>query len=148
MFKFSLVAMLLASGVICTACGGEEIELPSVEPLKLSAAEVETLYGAAQGPYEVTASRNLVLPGGADKRDLELNLYYPGDGQGFPLLLFSHGNWSNKDSYDQIIEHWVSHGYVVIAPNHLDCCSMAQGIFNSLRHGQLGLASHHPGRRP
>ncbi len=38
-----------------------------------------------------------------------------------------------------VIEHWVSHGYVVVAPNHQDCCGMVSGIFNSLWYGNFGL---------
>ena len=64
--------------------------------------------------------RDIALPGAGEERELTVNLYFPAQGSDFPLLLFSHGNWSDKDSYDRIIEHWVSHGYTVVAANHLD----------------------------
>jgi dienelactone hydrolase len=118
---------------------GEKAVLPEEPPLATPAAVVEQLYGSQSGPLEVIVKRDVKLPGENEHRPLSLNLYYPAAGQAFPLLLFSHGNWSDKDSYDRIIEHWVSHGYAVVAANHLDCCSMPRGIFNAVRYGQLGL---------
>ena len=124
--------------LLLTACG-DDPQLPIAHPLKVNRDSIDTLPGAMAGPHTTKAVRDLHLPGTADQRDLALNLYFPGEGRGYPLLLFSHGNWSDKDSYDRIIEHWVSHGYSVIAPNHLDCCNPVMGIINSLRYGQLGL---------
>jgi dienelactone hydrolase len=130
-----IIALLLA---LLGGCG-EDVPLPPAAPLATPAAEVAALPGAAPGEHDVVVARNLTLAGDNGNRAIDFNLYYPARGQDFPLLVFSHGNWSNKDSYDNIIEHWVSHGYTVIAPDYLDCCSMAQGIFNSLRYGQLAL---------
>ena len=56
-----------------------------------------------------------------------------------PVVIFSHGNWSDRNKYDNLLRHWASHGYAIIAPTHLDGRSMVRGIFNSLRYGQLGL---------
>ncbi len=120
------------------ACG-EEPELPPAAPLSAPESAVRALYAIAPGPLQVKVQRELLLPAAGDRREMRLNIYYPGEGLAYPLLLFSHGNWSGRNSYDRVIEHWVSHGYAVIAPDHLDCCSMAQGIFNSLRYGQFGL---------
>jgi pimeloyl-ACP methyl ester carboxylesterase len=45
---------------------------------------------------------------------------YP-DGEGpFPLVVFSSGMFCYPQMYDRITAHWVSHGYVVVLPNHLD----------------------------
>jgi dienelactone hydrolase len=129
----SLCLLALLAG-----CGGD-VPLPAAAPLSTPAADIAALPGATPGEHEVVVAANLTLPAEGERRAIDFNLYYPAQGRDFPLLVFSHGNWSNKDSYDNIIEHWVSHGYAVIAPNHLDCCSMAQGIFNSLRYGQLAL---------
>ncbi|MEH6580306.1 MAG: alpha/beta fold hydrolase [Halioglobus sp.] len=117
----------------------EDIPLPPANPLAVDDAIIDQLYGINPGPHAVSVVRNQTLSAASDQRDLLFNLYFPTAGSGFPLLLFSHGNWSDKDSYDRLIEHWVSHGYAVIAPNHLDCCGAPKGIFNSLRYGQLGL---------
>ena len=120
------------------ACGDDPVLAPA-QPLGTDPAIIAQLHGATKGPHEIRVVRDLLLPENAQERELPLNLYFPAQGDNFPLLLFSHGNWSDKDSYDRVIEHWVSHGYTVIAPNHLDCCSAVAGIFNSLRYGQVGL---------
>lgn len=131
--------LLLSCLLLCLgACSGDA-NLPPASPLSADPAAVRQLYAAAPGPREVVGASGLQLAGEDGQRPLDFNLYYPATGETYPLLLFSHGNWSNKDSYDTVIRHWVSHGYAVIAPNHLDCCSALKGIFNSLRYGQLGL---------
>jgi predicted dienelactone hydrolase len=129
---------ILCLSLLVAACS-DDIPLPPVQPLVADEAALAGFPGANTQTHSVAAARNLILPASNDQREMQLNLYYPTDGSGYPLLFFSHGNWSNKDSYDRVIEYWVSHGYVVIAPDHLDCCSAVQGIFNSLRYGQLGL---------
>jgi len=120
------------------ACSGD-VELPPAEPLVASPASVAALYGATAGPHQVSRHIDVALAATDNQRELAINLYYPHTGDNFPLLLFSHGNWSDKHSYDRLIEHWVSHGYVVAAADHLDCCGAVRGIFNSLRYGQFGL---------
>ena len=131
-------ALLLMLGPLLGACG-EEVELPPAAPLRVDEAVIAQLPAVLPGPHRVARALDSSLPADGERRELAFNLYYPEDGGGYPLLLFSHGNWSDKNSYDLVIEHWVSHGYAVIAPDHLDCCSAVQGIFNSLRYGQLGL---------
>ena len=74
-------------------------------------------------------------------REIEATLFYPEQGEAYPLLVFSHGNWSTRDSYDRLLRHWASHGYAIIAPDHLDCCSPVKGIYQSLRLGQYGLVA-------
>lgn len=51
-------------------------------------------------------------------RPVPLKIFYPVQGKNFPLVIFSHGGGGNWDSYVNLIEHLVSHGYVVIAPQH------------------------------
>lgn len=131
------LALILACTLIC-ACGEEPV-LPPAQPLRASPEAIEGLYGVRPGPHTVVSERGLVLPAREGRRAINLNLYYPEAKAAYPLLLFSHGNWSSRDSYDRVIEHWVSHGYAVIAPDHLDCCSMAGGILAAIRHGQYGM---------
>lgn len=38
----------------------------------------------------------------------------------YPLILWSHGVTSTPDVYPSLIDYWVSHGYIVIAPRHRD----------------------------
>lgn len=123
--------------LLLCACGDDPV-LPPAKALAVGIEVVEQLHGAGPGPYSVVVHKNLKIAA-PDGELLESSLYYPAEGTRHPLLLFSHGNWSDRFSYDRIIDHWVSHGYVVIATDHSDCCSPVKGIFNSLRYGQLGL---------
>lgn len=134
----TLVAIMWCSVIFgLSGCSGDKVTLPEVTPLNASPEALASLYKAETGSLTVVAQTNVHLS--LDDRELDLSIFYP-DAEGpFPILLFSHGNWSTKDKYNPVIEHWVSHGYVVLAPNHLDCCGMVNGIWNSIRYGQIGL---------
>ncbi|MEP1472702.1 MAG: hypothetical protein ABJK20_10170 [Halieaceae bacterium] len=132
--KFAATFFVATALIACS----KDVELPPATPLSASPEAISALYGATPGPHAISQQLDIILtPEG--ERELSIDLYFPEQGENFPLLLFSHGNWSDKNSYDRLIEHWVSHGYVVIATNHLDCCGAVSGIFNSLRYGQFGL---------
>lgn len=132
-------ALLGLSMMLLVACGGEPVVLPAVEPLKADAAALNSLYGLQGGGFAVKLSEEIVLHDPNQARDIPLRVSYPDAPGPFPLILFSHGNWSDNVKYDKVLDHWVSHGYVVLAPQHLDGGGMARGIFNALRFGQLGL---------
>ena len=134
------ILLALIATLSLAACGEDPI-LPPAKALSTPAEQINTLYGMLPGEHEVLSERDLTLPETDTRRPIEFNLYYPAKGSGYPLLIFAHGNWSNRSSYDRVIEHWVSHGYAVIAPDFLDCCSMASGIINSLIYGQYGMIS-------
>ncbi|MFO0181009.1 MAG: alpha/beta hydrolase family protein, partial [bacterium] len=53
-------------------------------------------------------------------KEIEALVRYPDDVGTFPIIIFSHGSFSNKETFDVASEHWASHGYVVIHPNHAD----------------------------
>ncbi len=134
MTRFAPLALVLS--LLFTGCGGD-VELPPAEPLSADPAVIGALHGAAAGPHEaLRADTELEAPG---LRTLPVTAHFPAHGSDYPLLIFSHGNWSDRHSYDAVLTHWVSHGYVVLATDHLDCCSPVKGIVNSLRHGQYGL---------
>ena len=132
MYKLMCVLLLM----VLQACS-QEIELPVVAPLSVSDQQLSALYKYGEGP--LTVKNEQLDFTASDNKVLEITVSYPQQKGHYPLLVFSHGNWSDKDKYQNIINHWVSHGYIVLAANHDDCCGMAQGIFNSVRYGQLGL---------
>ncbi|WP_337881080.1 hypothetical protein [Rheinheimera sp.] len=123
--------------VFLAACS--EPVLPPATPLRADPGQFVHIPYLQQGELKVLTERNLLLPANAEQRELELSIFYPEQNGRYPLVLFSHGNWSSKDKYDTVIKFWVSHGYVVVAPNHLDCCSRVSGIVNSMRYGNFGL---------
>ena len=88
---------------------------------------------AAEPPSVNLLRRNLAMPGPYRSERLELlDLTDPdrddrlvatritrpiGEGP-FPLVIMSHGNGGNWSSHQSIVDFVVSHGYVVLAPNH------------------------------
>lgn len=135
--------LLLALVIFLAGCSADAPPLPLAKSLVAAAADLKKLPGYDIGVYTPQAVDALVLQApGLDNSELELRVWFPADADGdLPVVVFSHGNWSDRDKYDKLLGHWASHGYVVIAPTHLDGRSMARGIFNSLRYGQLGLIS-------
>ena len=131
---------LLASFILLAACS-KELELPPVTAELPSEALLATLYrplvsGLTMAQQSATVA---ALSNRGGPQSVSLKLSYPQQEGRYPLLLFSHGNWASKDDYRAVIAYWVEHGYSVLAVDHDDCCSMAQGIWNSVRYGQLGL---------
>ena len=51
---------------------------------------------------------------------LKLNIFLPPEQKHGNLIVFSHAELLTPLSYKNILEHWASHGFIVIAPNHMD----------------------------
>ncbi len=99
--RVMLLCAVLTAGV--SACAGER-----------------GLYSFEPGPLEVLIVDSLVVQDPVQDREVTLRVLYP-DGEGpFPLVVFSSGMFCYPQMYDRITAHWVSHGYVVVLPNHLD----------------------------
>ncbi|MEJ2886227.1 alpha/beta hydrolase family protein [Actinomycetospora aeridis] len=64
----------------------------------------------------------------------ELRVSAPTTGSDLPVLLFSHGFGSSSRAYGPLVDWWAAHGFVVVAPTHLDSRT-------------LGLADDDPRRR-
>ena len=107
---------------LCLLCAcGEEVPRPPVEPLAASEYQLAALYKWGKGPLDVNVAPELQLVDRRRDEPLSINVYYPADDvDGLPVLLFSHGNFSDNNAYDRVLSHWVSHGYVVVAPLHAD----------------------------
>ncbi len=86
------------------------------------------LYQAKAGTYAVREVRSITLADKARGKDLTLRITYPkvdaGVAQKFPLIIFSHGAMGAKELGDPLVDHWVSHGYIVIRPTHGDSLSL------------------------
>jgi predicted dienelactone hydrolase len=137
----SIILALLIVGVGWYFYFGKKEEVkPIAKPLAASAEQLNSIYKLAAGPYKVGHIDNIDLKVG--DRDVPVRIAYPQTDNAtekFPLVLFSHGNWSDQFKYDNVVNHWVSHGYVVVMPFHLDGGGAVRGIINSVRYGQLGL---------
>jgi pimeloyl-ACP methyl ester carboxylesterase len=73
----------------------------------------------APGAYAVRNS-TVVLHDPQQDRDVQLQVSWPDAKGSFPVIAFSHGAVCFPQQYASITDFWVSHGYVVIRPDHLD----------------------------
>ncbi|MFV8783958.1 alpha/beta hydrolase family protein [Microbulbifer sp. SA54] len=142
--RLSLAVVILLSGswgLYVLMFKPEPVVLAEARPMPAD-ADISSLYGLEQGPHAVAVIPEMTLttPDGP----LMLTAFYPESAGSFPLLLFSHGNFSDRRAYDRIIDHWVSHGYVVLAPDHLDAGGMLNGILAMTRYGQDGVMKQRP----
>ena len=103
--RLAIITLLLSAG----ACASGPKPLPTSSPLSpLSVA----------GPYPVTrydvewfdASRNRRVPA---------RIYAPVGPHSLPIVIFSHGLGNSRLGYSYLGEHWASHGYVSVHPEHL-----------------------------
>jgi predicted dienelactone hydrolase len=77
-------------------------------------------YKLANGTHKIRTVNNLVLRDEKREKDLQLRVNHP-DGDGpFPVIVWSHGAFGSNENYRPLVEHWASHGYVTIQPNHSD----------------------------
>ncbi|WP_078083825.1 alpha/beta hydrolase family protein [Microbulbifer mangrovi] len=115
--------------------------LAEAKPLPAD-AQLSAIYGLDPGPHpiKVVPAINLTTRDGP----LTLSGFYPEAEGIYPLVLFSHGNFSNRRAYDRIIRHWVSHGYVVLAPDHRDAGGLLNGILAITRFGKDGVMQQRP----
>jgi dienelactone hydrolase len=80
----------------------------------------DALYKFDPGPLEVTTIEALTIHDDVQDRDVRMRILYPeGDGP-FPVVVYSSGMFCFPQMYDLVTRHWVSHGYIVILPNHVD----------------------------
>ncbi|MCC5825042.1 hypothetical protein [Alkalimonas sp.] len=133
----TLPALLSALLVLLLSACSKAPELPVVSEFPLNPEQVATLYGSQTTRQSLFDSGEQRLK--LDDRHLNIRLLAPASAGQYPLIVFSHGNWSNQLEYDALLLHWASQGYVVLTVNHLDCCGMARGIVAALRYGNVRL---------
>jgi dienelactone hydrolase len=80
----------------------------------------DSLYSVEPGPYEARVVESFVVNDPVQGRDVTLRVIYPDAEGSFPLVVFSSGMFCYPQMYDRVTAHWVSHGYIVVLPNHLD----------------------------
>ncbi|MEZ5565271.1 MAG: hypothetical protein R3F24_07005 [Gammaproteobacteria bacterium] len=84
-----------------------------------------TLYRGSGKAMQVKRVRGFRLRDPAQPREIALEVDYPtgpdAAGQGpLPVVVFSHGAFCAPQNYAAITDYWVSHGYVVVLPDHPD----------------------------
>jgi hypothetical protein len=91
-------------------------------------AGVTELYKSLRGNEDV----NVAYPVTLDRPDrlvpLSVRVTWPAGEGPFPLVVFSQGALCPKNLYASVTDHWTSHGYVTIAPLHIDSESNGFGF--------------------
>lgn len=85
---------------------------------------LKQLYKVHRGPHAVESITSLKLAAKHRDDDLPIRVTYPKSTGSFPVIVFSHGAFGSKDAYDPIVQHWASHGYVVVQGTHGDSLSL------------------------
>ena len=93
---------------------------PACWPAIAHAESAPEAYKTESGPHRIQVIDNHILPSETGQRSLRARIAFPqGEGQ-FPLVVFSHGFACYRESYSGLTDHWASHGYVVVQPEHPD----------------------------
>lgn len=137
MTRIAFPASLLAASLVIAAPLAPAADAPPARPLAASAEQLAKIPNLANGPYAVKAGAPVEWKVAGET--LRVRVVAPEGPGPFPLVVFSHGFASDVDKYDPLLTHWASHGYVTIAPYHLDGGGTVRGIFNSMRYGSAGL---------
>jgi len=78
-------------------------------------------------PYEINTIDSTIET--QHNENLNVHVTYPVAATGdLPLIVFSHGNFLSAEAYHQLIDNWVSQGYVVANPTHLDTGGFEAGV--------------------
>jgi dienelactone hydrolase len=120
------LALIVVLALLVSGCG-EEPPRPAAAPLVAQPQALQSLYKWGAGPWSVAQPQTLALPRSNGGESLQVRVFYPttqpnraAPASALPVVVFSHGNFSDTSSYDALLRHWASHGYVVIAPSHAD----------------------------
>ena len=91
----------------------------------------------AAGKHKVVTVASVLLEDAPRAKAIEVLVRYPEGGGPFPVIVFSHGALSSKEAFGTASEHWASHGYVVIHPNHADARGGEGGGADGVGGGRL-----------
>ncbi|MGI9330814.1 MAG: alpha/beta hydrolase family protein [Gammaproteobacteria bacterium] len=113
-------------------CDGEPASIRlahMVNALKALVASALLILGACSGgggdyalrfPALQVAIDDSVVLKAAEERPLPVKIFYPKQGDSYPLIVLSHGTFSNRNRYDRVAGFWAGQGYVVMLPQHID----------------------------
>lgn len=115
---------------------GEEV-FPAMNPV--FALVAAALAAATAEPIVVDTT----LRDEARQKDLEIRVVHPAVGEGFPLIVFSHGAGGSRQGVTEIGRAWAAHGYVVVAPTHADSIALRRRSGERNKPGDDAEASSH-----
>jgi predicted dienelactone hydrolase len=99
-----------------------------------SSSELATL--AQPGPYRV-AEYDMEWFDARRNRAVPVHIYAPIGAATSPVIIFSHGLGNSRMGYRYLGEHWASHGYLSVHPEHLGANTevMRHGLWHHYRAG-------------
>lgn len=109
-FLGSIAASVFVAYRPAGAQEGPNIIRPLLEGVSNAMSEM-----AQDGPFLYPSSPTII-----NASDSRHYLFVPKDIKAFRVVVFSHGALSDPMSYKGLINHWVSHGFLVVAPIHDD----------------------------
>jgi len=71
-------------------------------------------------PTPVVSVGPVVLPAPGRGEDLQVRVSAPAMGHELPVIVFSHGFGWSLNGYAPLVDFWVTRGFVVVQPTHLD----------------------------
>lgn len=77
------------------------------------------LPGEQPGPHKALVAETSIRDPGQE-RDIAVRVAYPAEPGTYPVVVFSHGAFCYPQQYAAVTDYWVTHGYIVLSPNHLD----------------------------
>lgn len=110
--------LILLAVVAAAGCSSSDPDAPRTPAMP--AMPKSTGYSAESTNEPVGVIPAAVLHDAARNKDLEVAIEYPAKGGPFPLIIFSHDYGSSDRAYEQLVDFWTSHGYVVARPAHAD----------------------------
>jgi predicted dienelactone hydrolase/CubicO group peptidase (beta-lactamase class C family) len=72
------------------------------------------------GPYGVRTVELVTLEDARRGCAVPLRITFPKGNAAHPLVLFSHCVNGGRDDFRPLVEHWASHGYICMQPDHVD----------------------------
>ncbi|WP_300680672.1 chlorophyllase [Nocardioides sp.] len=75
---------------------------------------------SSHAQHQVIAIKPIVVPTEQRPIDLHVKVTAPREGEGLPVIVFSHGNAWSMDGYEPLVDRWAAAGFVVVQPTHLD----------------------------
>jgi len=132
----SVFAALLS---LLPACGGVSTSRPEV-PADVQQVVLGASAAAATDPHTTAGSHAVAVErydwvDTGRSRTVPVKIYYPSDiTTPSPVIIFSHGLGGSRELYSYLGEHWASHGYICIHPQHIGSdTSVWQGQANPRR---------------
>lgn len=94
----------------------DAFDMPLIIRKEIEGVDPRYALYASQGPYVYSATPIKVK----GRNGFEYIVYFPRNQRNPRLIVFSHGAMAEPTAYRDLLWHWASHGFAVVAPLHRD----------------------------